>query len=77
MFRGSGFVNLEGFELPATTLASRCYECIFYNCTSLTDASALKLPATTLAYRCYANMFRECYVLTEGPDELPATTLAE
>ena len=60
--------------LPATTLASECYNGMFVNCTSLTQAPAL--PATTLAERCYANMFEGCTSLTQAP-ALPATTLAE
>ena len=60
-------------ELPATTLANRCYYMIFYGCTSLITAP--ELPATTLAQDCYQNMFDGCTSLTTAP-ELPATTLA-
>ena len=60
--------------LPATTLASECYEYMFMNCTSLTTAPSL--PATTLANRCYRQMFDGCTSLTTAP-ELPATTLTE
>ena len=59
--------------LPATTLASECYNGMFGDCTSLTQAPAL--PATTLAHGCYRNMFYGCTSLTRAP-ELPATTLA-
>ena len=61
-------------ELPATTLADKCYSYMFHNCTSLT--SAPKLPATTLAGSCYNSMFSGCTSLTAAP-ELPATTLAD
>ena len=60
-------------QLPATTLAYRCYAYMFNYCTSLTQAPAL--PATTLADDCYRSMFSECSSLTQAP-ELPATTLA-
>ena len=55
------------------TMADRCYQHMFRDCTSLTQAPAL--PATTLADRCYSNMFRDCTSLTKAP-ALPATTLA-
>ena len=59
-------------ELPATTLAHNCYDCMFLGCTSLTKAPVL--PATTLAETCYARMFDGCTSLVNAP-ELPATTL--
>ena len=60
-------------DLPATTLAYRCYFKMFEGCTSLTSAPELK--ATTLADYCYFSMFRGCTSLTSAP-ELKATTLA-
>ena len=60
------------YYLPATTLADRCYQNMFYNCTSLTTAPAL--PATTLANNCYSYMFRGCTSLTTAP-ALPAIDL--
>ena len=60
--------------LPATTLASECYNSMFSGCTSLTQAPAL--PATTLANGCYYYMFSGCTSLTQAP-ALPATTLAD
>ena len=45
-------------ELPATTLASQCYDSMFSGCTSLTAAPAL--PATNLVWRCYYDMFSGC-----------------
>ena len=61
-------------ELPATTLADRCYHGMFYGCTSLTSAPELK--ATTVEYSCYCAMFNGCTSLTSAP-ELKATTLAD
>ena len=59
--------------LPATTLASNCYNSMFSACTGLTQAPAL--PATTLASYCYNSMFSACTGLTQAP-ALPVTTLA-
>jgi hypothetical protein len=50
-------------ELPATTLASSCYQEMFSNCTSLTTAP--ELPATTLAWSCYNQMFYGCKSLSK------------
>jgi hypothetical protein len=50
-----------------------CFNSLFSNCTSLTQAPAL--PATTLAAECYAYMFYGCTSLTQAP-ALPAITLA-
>lgn len=44
--------------LPATTLASSCYNSMFYGCTGLTTAP--ELPATKLAKDCYNTMFYGC-----------------
>ena len=54
------------------TMASYCYQHMFYGCTSLTTAP--ELPAITLKYHCYARMFQGCASLTTAP-ELPATKL--
>ena len=56
------------------TMAESCYEFMFQNCTSLTQAPALS--ATTLANGCYFGMFYGCTSLTQAP-ALPAMTLAE
>ena len=70
----SGCSNLiSAPDLPATTLATRCYEEMFLCCNSLTVAP--ELPATTLAANCYHYMFYGCSSLSVAP-ELPATTLA-
>ena len=74
LFSGCSYlVDASKLILPATTLASYCYEDMFYYCTSLVNAPAL--PATTLAYYCYHHMFDYCSALTTAP-QLPATTLA-
>ena len=49
-------------ELPATTLASECYEGMFFSCAKL--ESAPELPATTLANKCYEGMFYDCRKLS-------------
>ena len=59
--------------LPATALASYCYQYMFQGCTSLVNAPAL--PATTLGNYCYSYMFQGCTSLVNAP-ALPATTLA-
>jgi hypothetical protein len=61
-------------ELKDLSGKNYCYYCMFYNCTSLTQAPAL--PAETLAHSCYASMFQDCTSLTQAP-ALPATTLAD
>ena len=69
-------LNHESKELvlPATTLASNCYQNMFYNCEKLTKAPELK--AETLAPYCYNSMFYGCSSLTEAP-ELKAETLED
>ena len=49
-------------DLPATTLATNCYDCMFYECTSLESSPVL--PATTLATHCYISMFWGCTKLS-------------
>ena len=72
-FGDTHIINAGSLILPATTLASSCYENMFSGCTSLTTAPAL--PATSLARSCYYYMFKGCTSLTTAP-ALPATTLA-
>ena len=67
-------VSAKNLVLPATTLASNCYNGMFWNCASLTTAPSV-LPATILTERCYNEMFYNCTSLTTAP-QLPATTLA-
>ena len=59
--------------LPSTMLVKNCYNCMFQNCSHLTEPPTL--PATTLADYCYSNMFYGCKALVVAP-ELPATKLA-
>lgn len=72
LFFGSKVVDASNLILPATTLQEKCYNSMFYECTSLTTAPAL--PATTLSDACYLSMFHHCTSLTTAPI-LPATTL--
>ena len=75
LFNGNThLISAENLILPATTLATNCYDSMFYGCTSLTTAP--ELPATTLARVCYSYMFSGCTSLTTAPT-LPATTLAD
>ena len=59
-------------DLPATELASHCYDGMFKDCTNLVDGPD-ELPATHLPESCYAFMFSGCYKLEEVP-EMPTTT---
>ena len=72
-YQSDGITSVSENFLPATTLANECYQCMFYQCTSLTTAP--DLPAINLADSCYINMFSNCSSLTAAP-ELPAMTLA-
>ena len=61
-----GYTNLlsaDNLILPATTLASNCYNGMFYECTNLVNAP--ELPATKLAGNCYAYMFSGTNVLPD------------
>ena len=60
-------------KLPATDIASDCYNGMFYYCRYLKNAP--ELPATILKDQCYQNMFNACVSLTKAP-KLPATKLA-
>ena len=55
-------------------LSEKCYQYMFYECTSLTTAP--ELPASTLQPYCYNSMFMGCTSLTTAP-ELPAEQLAK
>ena len=59
-------------DLPATELASHCYDGMFQRCTNLVDGPD-ELPATHLPESCYAYMFDRCYKLEEVP-KMPTTT---
>ena len=73
LLRETNIISAKNLILPATTLANRCYQDIFWYCTNLVEAP--QLHATTLAKECYSNMFCGCTSLTTAP-ELLATTLA-
>lgn len=70
----SNLVEAKNLKLPATTLASDCYQNMFSGCTALVNAP--KLPATNLTgcSYCYQYMFQNCTALVNAP-ALPATTL--
>ena len=74
MFTGCTNLTTVPAILPATTLASCCYDTMFSSCQNLTATPAL--PATILADSCYKSMFGYCGNLTTVP-ALPATTLAD
>ncbi len=75
LFRDStGITSVDEDFLPATNLKQDCYDGMFYQCTSLTNAP--KLPSMSLAFSCYQHMFNGCTSLTTAP-KLPATTLAD
>ena len=59
-------------ELPATTLADRCYEYMFCECTNLITTP--QLPAESVPTAGYYHMFEKCSSLTKAP-ELPAMTV--
>ena len=65
----SNLVSVGADLLPATNLSTSCYEGMFENCTSLTNAPAL--PAEELGASCYDKMFFGCTSLVEAP-VLPA-----
>lgn len=56
--------------LPATELATLCYDYMFSYCALIEPP---KLPATVLAYGCYRSMLASCPALTKAPT-LPAET---
>ena len=74
LFRDStGISSVDEDFLPATNLKISCYDGMFYQCTSLTNAP--KLPSMNLTEHCYGYMFHSCTSLETAP-KLPATTLA-
>jgi hypothetical protein len=56
MFKNSGITTAP--DLPATVLATHCYEEMFSGCTQLTVAPVL--PAEQLIDNCYWHMFEGC-----------------
>ena len=74
LFRGStGISSVDEDFLPAANLKISCYDGMFYQCTSLTNAP--KLPSMNLTENCYRYMFHSCTSLATAP-KLPATRLA-
>ena len=70
----SVYKNITDYTTFETANEQTFYS-LFFNQTSLYDASLLKLNTHNLATHCYNNMFTGCTSLTQAP-ELPATTLA-
>jgi hypothetical protein len=66
MFYGCTGLTSAPAELPAMSIADRCYSQMFRNDTSLVNAPAL--PATSLTDSCYEAMFASCSSLATGPD---------
>ena len=67
-----GILTVSADFLPATTITTHCYSCMFQGCTSLTTPP--KLPAKYLSYSCYSYMFDGCTSLASTPT-LNATSL--
>lgn len=73
LFSGCTYlISADYLKLPVSRLVKSCYNCMFYNCTSL--VAAPEFIATTLANYCCYGMFKNCSSLTKAP-ELYATTL--
>lgn len=66
-------VSAENLILPATTLYTNIYSCMFTECLNLEYAPTI-LPATTLVKGCYTMMFYHCPKLIKTP-KLPAINL--
>ena len=71
VFRGllhdnTTLINAKNLVLPATHLATRCYEDMFEGCTNLITPPTI-LPASKLEYGCYNRMFSGCTSLTTAP----------
>ena len=58
LFMQNMVVDCKNMILPATSLTQRCYNSMFYGCTSL--IAAPELPAKTLTDYCYHRMFSKC-----------------
>ena len=71
----SVYKNITDYTTFETANEQTFYS-LFFNQSSLYDASLLKLNAHNLANSCYSYMFQGCSSLTQAP-ELPATTLAQ
>ena len=71
---GSVMSLIDGVGESTVIPSDYCFEHLFSNCTSLTEAP--ELPATTLTESCYEGMFNDCSNLRKAP-ALPATQLAD
>ena len=69
MFKNCTEMTTAPSELPALTMASKCYLGMFNGCSKLTKVPS-KLPATTLAESCYSQMFKNCSSLVTPPSEI-------
>ena len=58
MFQGCSSLTTAPATLPATTMAYKCYNAMFWQCSNLTTAPVL--PAPTLVDYCYWGMFGNC-----------------
>ena len=70
----SNLVDAKDLILPTNNVTDYCYDYMFSDCSSLTEAPVL--PVKSMRQGCYSGMFRGCSKLVNAP-ELPATTLAE
>ena len=57
-FGSTGITSISKNFLPAANLKISCYDGMFYQCTSLTNAP--KLPSMNLTENCYRKMFYGC-----------------
>jgi len=76
LFNNNIYVNdVSEMILPATTLASYCYNGMFYGCTAMTSVVST-LPSTSMKEGCYNSMYYNCKSLTSVPSNyLPSTSL--
>ena len=70
-YNNTNLIDIKGLVMPATSLTTRCYWCMFQQ-SGITSAPYGLLPATTLSYEAYGYMFAECYSLTNAPNLLAA-----
>lgn len=70
----TSILDADNYAEYDTYGADNIFRYLFYNCTTLTDASGLILPAST-RNGCYSRMFQGCTSLVKAPD-LPATSIA-
>ena len=71
---GSIMSLIDGKGATTVIPCNNCFESLFSDCGSLTQAP--ELPATVLTESCYKDMFRRCYLIFKTPD-LPSKDLAK